>query len=127
MLAGHGRGHLRIVRTRLGTTLVGALTLYAVSPVGLAAAAPEDLRRQVIRFTDLDLTRPAAAQELYRRIQRAAHEVCEAYGPGGYDRGCAEDAIARADAKVGSPLLRARHEALAPRPPLQAQQARLDR
>jgi len=111
----------------LATTLVGALTLYAVSPVGLAAAAPEDLRHQVVRFADLDLTRPAAAQELYRRIKRAAREVCAVYGPGGYVRGCADDAIARAVAKVGSPLLRARHEALAPRQPLQAQQARLDR
>jgi UrcA family protein len=95
--------------------------------VGLAAAAPENVRHQVVRFTDLDVTRPAGAQKLYSRIKRAAHEVCQVDGRGGYDRGCAEDAIARAVAKVGSPLLSVRHEALAPRQASQAQQARLDR
>jgi UrcA family protein len=112
---------------RLASTLVGALTFHAISPVGLAAAVPEDVRREVVRFADLDLTRPAGAQALYGRIQRAAHEVCASNGPGGYDRSCADQAIARAVATVGAPLLRAHYEALAPRHPLQARQARLDR
>ena len=110
----------------LATTLIGALTLYAISPSGLAAA-PIEVRSQVVRFAELDLTRPAGAQELYRRIQHAAREVCGYYGPGGYDRGCADRAIARAVAEVGAPLLTARYETLAHRPTLQPQQARLDR
>jgi UrcA family protein len=109
------------------STLIAALTLAAISPVGVAAAVHDDVRREVVRFADLDLTRPAGAQELYRRIQRAAREVCGIYGPGGYDRSCADRAIAGAVATVGAPLLRAHYEALAAREPLQAQQARLDR
>jgi len=109
------------------STLVAALTLAAISPVGVAAAVHDDVRREVVRFADLDLTRPAGAHELYRRIQRAAREVCERYGPAGYDRSCADQAIARAVATVGAPLLRAHYEALAARQPLETQQARLDR
>jgi len=106
------------------STLIAALTLHALSPVAVAAAVPEDVRHEVVRFAELDLTRPAGAQELYRRIQRAAHKVCETYGLRGYDRNCADHAIARAVATVGAPLLRAHYEALAPRQPLEA---RLDR
>jgi UrcA family protein len=109
------------------STIIATLTLHALSPVAAAAAVPEDVRREVVRFAELDLTRPAGAQELYRRIQRAAHKVCGSYGPSGYDRSCADQAIARAVATVGAPLLRAHHEALAPRQPLEARQARLDR
>ena len=64
-------------------TLVGALTLYTMSPSGLAAPAHDDaVRQEIVRFGDLDLTRPADAQELYRRIKHAAHHVCEAIGFG---------------------------------------------
>ena len=111
----------------LATTLVGALTLYAISPSGLAATASDELRREVVRFADLDLTRPAGAQQLYRRIERAAHEVCAAYGSRGYDRSCADAAIGRAVAEVGAPLLTAHQQTLAHREAVHAQQARLDR
>ena len=60
------------------TTVVGALALYTTSPSGLAAPAPDDaVRQEIVRFGDLDLTRAADAQELYRRIRNAAHKVCE--------------------------------------------------
>src|ERR1700746_1712793 len=63
--------------------LVGALTLYTMSPSGLAAPAHDDaVRQEIVRFGDLDLTRPADAQELFRRIKHAAHHVCEAIGFG---------------------------------------------
>ncbi len=106
--------------------LMGALTLYAIPPAALAASAPDDLRRQVVKFGDLDLTRPAGAQELYRRLRNAARNVCESYDRLGYDRSCVEAAVARAIAEVGAPLLAARQELLAPRQPVQAQPARLD-
>ena len=48
----------------LATTLIGALTLYAVSTAGLAAASRDDVRHQVVTIADLDLTRPAGAREL---------------------------------------------------------------
>ena len=111
----------------LATMIVGALTLYAISPSGLAAPAPEELRREVVRFADLDLTQPAGARQLYRRIERAAHEVCAGYGPHDYDRRCAQAAIGRAVAEVGAPLLTVHQQTLAHREALHAQQARLDR
>ena len=111
----------------LATVLIGAVTLTAMSANGVAADSPGDLRRQVVRFADLDLTRPAAAQELYHRIERAAREVCQAYVIGGFDRSCADAAIARALADVGAPLLlMAGADAIARRQVSAVQQARLD-
>ena len=89
-------------------TLIGVLTLSAISAVAIAAPPAEDLHRQVVNFADLDLARPAAAQELYRRIRNAARAVCATYGPVNYERSCAEQAIARAVAEVDAPLLTAR-------------------
>jgi UrcA family protein len=111
----------------LATSLIGALALYAVAPAGLAAAPPDDVRRQVVRFADLDLTRPAGAQELYHRIQYAARDVCETSDRLGPDRRCIEQAIARAIAEVGTPLLRTRHLTATDGQPLPPRQARLDK
>lgn len=111
----------------LAIVLIGAVTLTAVSANGVAADSPGDLRRQVVSFADLDLTRPAAAQELYHRIQRAAREVCQAaYVVGGFDRSCADAAIARALADVGSPLLLVAGGDATARRQVSAPQARLD-
>ena len=52
----------------LATTFIGALTLCAISPSGLAATASDELRREVVRFADLDLTRPAGAQHIRQCI-----------------------------------------------------------
>lgn len=111
----------------LAATLIGALTLHATATASLAAAPADEVRRQLVRFADLDLTRPAGAQELYRRIRHAAREVCEISGPGGYDRNCAERAIARAVAEVGAPLLTAQLDTLEHSPTSTPTQARLDR
>jgi UrcA family protein len=114
------------------TTIIGALALYAISPNSLAVAAPDGARQETVKFGDLDLTRPAAAQELYRRIERAASDVCDPYVPGSYVRSiryrdCMDQAIGRAVADVAAPLLTARYEALTGRQILQPQQAGLNR
>ncbi len=116
----------------LGATLIGAMTLTTISLGALAATPQDEVRQEIVRFADLDLTQPAGAQELYRRIQRAARDVCEMYGAGGYaaamqSRSCANQAIARAVADVGAPLVTARHEALTHRQIVQPEQARLNR
>jgi len=110
----------------LATSLIGALTLYAVAPAGFAAAPPDDVRRQVVTYADLDLTRPAGAQELYHRIQYAAHDVCDTYYRLGPDRRCIEQAIARAVAEVGTPLLRTRQLTATDGQPLPPRQTRLN-
>ena len=104
----------------LATSLIGTVTLCAVAPAAFAAALPDDVRRQVVSYADLDLARPAGAQELYHRIRRAARDVCEtSYDRLGHDRHCIAQAIARAVAEVGAPLLTTRH--------LAAEAARRDR
>lgn len=108
------------------TTLVAALALYAVSPSGFAATTPDSrVRQEIVRFGDLDLTRPADAQELYRRIRRAAHIVCEPIGMGNplamSDRSCIDQAIARAVADINSYAGQTRRQILP------VQQARLNR
>ena len=118
-----GEAHMK----HLATILIGTLTLHAISPVSLAAVPADDARREVVRFTDLDLTRPAGAQELYRRIKYAAHNVCGTFDRLGYDPRCADQAIGRAVADVGAPLLTARHAASTHRAAVEPQQARLDR
>jgi UrcA family protein len=102
----------------LATSLFGALTLYAVSTAGFAAAPAVDARQQLVRYADLDLTRPAGAQELYYRIQYAAHNVCQTYDRR-TDRDCVKQAIARAVADVGTPLLTTRYQVATHRQPAQ--------
>lgn len=101
----------------LAATIIGALTLYAISPNSLAAAVTDGARQETVKFGDLDVTRLAGAQELYRRIEHAAREVCDPYVPGRYVvsvryRDCMDQAIGRAVADVDAPLLTARYEAL---------------
>ena len=110
----------------LATTLIGVLTLQAFSPVSLAAEPADAARHKVVGFADLDLTRPAGAQQLYRRIKYAAHDVCETFDRLGYNPSCVDQAIARAVAEVGAPLLTARHQASAHREAREPRQARLN-
>src|SRR5215469_2559283 len=87
-----GEAHMK----HLATTLIGVLTLQAISPVSFADVPGDAARHKVVGFADLDLTRPAGAQELYRRIKYAAHDVCETFDRLGYDPSCVNQAIARA-------------------------------
>ena len=100
----------------LNAILVGALTFYSVSWDCLAAEPSNDVRTEVVRFADLDLTRPAGAQELYRRIAHAAGDVCESLGADPYAVNayitCRKGAIARALRDVGAPLVMEHHRAL---------------
>ena len=118
----------------LVTTIIGSLALYAISDNSLAAVAPDSPRQQIVKFGDLDLTRPSGVQELYRRIEHAASAVCDPYVPlpGHYVpsvpyRACMEQAIGHAVADIDAPLLTARHEALMGRQILQPQQDGLNR
>jgi UrcA family protein len=100
----------------LNAVLIGALTLYPLSWDCLAAAPSKEVRTEVVRFADLDLTRPAGAQELYRRIEHAARDVCEPLGADHYGvhayMTCRKSAIAGAIRHVGAPLLTEHERAL---------------
>lgn len=61
--------------------LVGLAALSSIMTAQLAAAeVPEQTEPKsvVVRYSDLDLSSPRDARQLYGRIKRAAHEACEA-------------------------------------------------
>jgi UrcA family protein len=61
--------------------LIGIATLAAVATMNLAAATPQanEPRSTVVRYTDLDPSRPEDARRLYGRIERAGRLVCDNY------------------------------------------------
>jgi UrcA family protein len=65
----------------LNVRTLGVLLAYlcgALAPYALAQAQSFDVpaRSVVVRFDDLDLNRPSAVVQLYRRIGNAAEQVC---------------------------------------------------
>jgi UrcA family protein len=77
------------------------------------AAAPT---KMLVHYSDLDLSRPAGALSLYRRLQTAAETVCTPLD--GQDVGhklmfrhCVADAISRAVTEVDQPALGAYYRA----------------
>ena len=93
----------------------------AVITLGLAStstfAASPSSESITVNYAELDLTQPAGAQILYRRIQQAAFEICGGgfIGPFGDIRTkaspCYKNAVANAVAQVNSPRLSALHRA----------------
>lgn len=89
--------------------LIGIATLAAVATVNLAAATPEadEPRSAVVRYTDLDLSRPEDARRLYGRIKRAGRAVCDNHPSSDLKRlkeyeDCLKRAVAEAVEKVQS-------------------------
>jgi UrcA family protein len=59
------------------TNLLVVATALAVGMLaGVAHAAEAEAQAQVVRFQDLNLNTDAGVQVLYKRIQRAANQVC---------------------------------------------------
>src|SRR5262245_21233187 len=79
-----------------------------------ASAAPKE-KAQTVSYADLDLSKPAGAQTLYKRIKAAARQVCgpsDQYTfvtPARAFRECYAKAIADAVAQVDRPSLTALH------------------
>lgn len=93
----------------------------AVIGLGLASTAAlagdfDETRSMKVRFAELDLSKQAGAEELYRRIKRAAFIVCGGqYGSiGAYGvkkSECYKSAVSNAVQQVNSPVLTALHGA----------------
>jgi UrcA family protein len=63
-------------------TLTTAALVLSGSILSVANAAPaSDVVTTVVKFGDLDATRPAGKEELYRRLTRAARSVCHSLDP----------------------------------------------
>jgi UrcA family protein len=114
-----------ILRKKLYTGLSCLLgTLAASGAMSSSAGAHEETPiSKVVRFGDLDITKPAGAQVLYRRIRVAAEQVCALPISGTLvtlqmERACMRTAIDKAVRQVdsaqltalrfGSPVLMAR-------------------
>ncbi len=90
--------------------LCGAITLCTLHMT--ASAADQGLRSEKVTYADLDISKPAGAQVLYKRIMAAAHRVCEinqfkTLALAHRTSTCADHAIDNAVRDVGSPALSA--------------------
>jgi UrcA family protein len=81
-----------------------------------ASAAQTTVKTTAVSFADLDLSKAAGAQTLYKRIKVAARRVCgpaDRYTYGASNnafRKCFEAAVAHAVAQVDRPSLTALHQ-----------------
>jgi UrcA family protein len=103
-----------IMRKRLYTGLSCLLgTLAASGAMSSSAGAYEETPiSKVVRFGDLDITKPAGAQVLYRRIEAAAQRVCVLPSSRTLvtveeERACIRTAVDKAVRQVDSPQLTA--------------------
>lgn len=98
------------IRTHFYTALSLVLGTAAISAIAASPAAAEDVPSKTVRYSDLDITKPAGAQALYARIHAAARDVCELSTRGDPLMGpavhaCIDTAIDNAVRKVNAPAL----------------------
>jgi UrcA family protein len=97
--------------------LCGAIAVCTLQVT--AHAADEGLPSKRVSYADLDISKPAGAKVLYRRIVKAAYQVCEingydSFGAAQLVKRCVDHAIDKAVKDVDSPAL----SALLPSTPL---------
>jgi len=98
---------------RAGITV--AVALFTCLLANGASAEQPGLEQKTVSFADLDLSKPAGAQTLYKRIKAAAAYVCGSNGRytrlGGRKawRACYDTAVANAVAQIDRPSLTALH------------------
>ena len=97
---------------------VGVLTLALSSGVAFASLRDSGMEMVAVSYAELDLSKPAGAEVLYDRLQRAAKQVCGVrershspfYTVSAADKqACYEDALNRAVAQIDAPLLKEQH------------------
>ncbi len=107
------------------TTAARALTICIAATLGFSAAdafagslsndtsATDAVRKETVRFADLDLSRIEGVAKLYGRIAHAARDVCDPLETQWHFveyRTCVDTAIANAVATVNRPLLTQYHQ-----------------
>lgn len=98
------------LRALIATVTIGALA-SGFAAVHAADNSTEKVS-EIVKFGDLDASTPQGAAKLYRRISKAAQNVCGVHEIPGHDvyfrmsvRSCVQKAIADAVIKVGEPQL----------------------
>lgn len=91
---------------------VAAAVAPTITSAAAPAASPADTitESKLVRYYDLDLSKPADAARLYARIRHAAARVCPSSWGDSPQRDCYDAAVAAAVAHVNKPLLSARHQ-----------------
>ena len=107
---------LRTFSIALGATALSLGFSVIAEASGSAAPAGAGLPKIEISYTDLDLARADQASELYTRIERAAHNLCEVnYGSRilarQLERQCAAKSVDDAVRGVDNPNLTAVYQA----------------
>ena len=100
-------------KTLVPLMLLGAAAAApAIASAAAPVASPGDKITQstVVRYYDLDLSKPADAARLYARIRHAAARVCPSSWGDSPQRDCYDAAVAAAVARINKPLLSARHQ-----------------
>jgi UrcA family protein len=93
---------------------LAAVALGLASAQSFATTSADGVRSIEVSFAELDLTKPAGAETLYKRIKKAAFVVCGAYdSPMSWNHAaktqCFKNAVDEAVARVNSPLLSSLH------------------
>ena len=99
-------------RTKVLARVIGIAILASSGMPSLAQAyALSDIRRETVRFDELNLSSPAGVQALYLRIRNAAGDVCApeiiigARVPSVAWKNCVGTAVREAILKVNHPSL----------------------
>src|SRR5215469_10736954 len=99
-----------VVNLLVTVTLSSVVLFLGITPAW--SGTPTE-RSITVSFRDLDLSSPKDANELYRRIQSAARQVCGYVGADLIEqslwRGCYRNTVTDAVGKVNNPLLTAIH------------------
>jgi UrcA family protein len=100
------RNNLRKLALLAGAALLSTGAL--ATPAG-----PTITETEIVKYSVPESATPAGAKALYRKLQAASARVCSASVPATnipfVDRGCAVDALSKAVADVGNPLVAALH------------------
>jgi UrcA family protein len=101
-----------LLASGLAAVVVGLASAnsFATTPIRAVASSDATVRSITVSFGELDLTKPAGAEALYRRIKKAARAVCDSYdSPTPWNlkaqKQCSKTAIDDAVAQVNAPLL----------------------
>jgi UrcA family protein len=109
--------HMYTMKRILISGLIAGLVCVGEAALFAQATAAAELEQSVtVRYTDLNLERPADVARLYGRIRVAAQSICGApdvdlsnWVDTAWQR-CVDDAIGRAVARVDRPALSAYHQ-----------------
>jgi len=96
-----------IIARKTAVIAMAALAAALTANLASATTVDDEARQIVVRYSDLDLSRPEDARRLYGRIQSAAREVCENFRSADLQRRqiyrqCMDKAIAGAVTRVQS-------------------------